>query len=83
MPRLHDIASLVAQVNWKARYTVLDQAPRLSELSELTGLLGGLEDELPECKALASEGQANQILGAGLRAMAEVTAVLKRSHATG
>jgi hypothetical protein len=79
--RLRNIASLVGQINWKARYTVLDS--RLSEQSELAGLLGGLEDELPECKALAGEGQPNHVLGAGLRALAEITAVLKRSHESG
>jgi len=81
--RLYHIASLVGQINWKARHTVLDPNFRLSEQSELAGLLGGLEDELPECKALASEGQANQVLGAGLRALPEITAALKRSHASG
>src|SRR5258708_271010 len=81
--RLYDIASLVGQLNWKARHTVLDQGSRLPELSQMAGLLGGLEDALPECKALASEGQPNQILAAGLPAIAEVTATLKPSPPSG
>jgi hypothetical protein len=67
-----------------AQYTVLQQPEfRCSEQTELAGLLGGHEEELPKCKALASEGQSNQILGAGRQALAEVTAVLQRWHESG
>jgi hypothetical protein len=82
--RLRDVPALVGRINHMAQYTVLPQPEfRCSEQTELAGLLGGHEEELPKCKALASEGQSNQILGAGRQALAEVTAVLKRWHESG
>jgi uncharacterized membrane protein YccC len=79
--RLRDVADLVGRINYKAQYTVMER--RCSEQSELAGVLGGLEDELPVCKELASEGQPGKVLGIGLQALPEVTAVLQRLQTSG